>query len=83
MHGTSYIHLAQKSRKGGTLAAQALICAFLLGFPQLKFHLPTCVLRVNNCRLFFDLSVILVLFGRESLSVTSGDSDLATGHRPG
>jgi hypothetical protein len=47
MHRTYYVHLAQRSRKGGTLPTYAFIFAFFLGFPQVNFHLPTRVLLVN------------------------------------
>lgn len=55
MHGACYIHLAQRSRKVGTLPPCTFIFAFLLGFPQLKFNLLTSVLRENNCSTFFRL----------------------------
>jgi len=55
MHGTFYIHLAQRSREGGSLPPYTFIFVFLLDFPQLKFNLPTCVLRENNCSTFFHL----------------------------
>jgi hypothetical protein len=83
MHRTYFIHLAQRSRKGGTLPLFAFTSTFLFGFPQLKFHLPTCVLLVKNCNFFFALSVVLVLFGHDYLSLTSEDCDIAIGHRPG